>query len=423
MRSSRGDPAGTQRIPTKSAPAMARRCLVLLMLGFALAATPALGDTGLGQQKQVLDSELATVQAKIAHVRATESALDTQIGGLTKQIRSLETRVTDVASRLSALHADLALRHRRLDVLSALVRAQTERVRFLHREYVIDAQRLSQRLVGIYENPTPGTLQLVLQANSFQDVIDQLDYLSRVAQQDEDIAATVASAKHRVVAARKHTLEVRRSVRDEANIINARLQQVAIIRAELLTSQSKLSKARTGKSLALTLARAQEQAAVKESQAIQAASAAIEARIRASEAAGNDGAAGGTTTPATPSAAGFIWPVSGPITSPFGPRWGGFHPGIDIGVPEGTPIHAAAAGTVIWCGWESGYGNLVVIDHHNGLATAYGHQSRIAVSCNQDVAQGDVIGYSGCTGFCTGPHLHFEVRVDGTPVDPLGYLP
>ena len=92
-------------------------------------------------------------------------------------------------------------------------------------------------------------------------------------------------------------------------------------------------------------------------------------------------------------------------------------------MPTGTPIAAAAAGTVIWCGWETGYGNLVVIDHHNGLATAYAHQSRIAVSCNQDVSQGQVIGYVGCTGFCTGPHLHFEVRVNGTPVDPLGYLP
>jgi murein DD-endopeptidase MepM/ murein hydrolase activator NlpD len=78
---------------------------------------------------------------------------------------------------------------------------------------------------------------------------------------------------------------------------------------------------------------------------------------------------------------------------------------------------------VIWCGWESGYGNLVVLDHHNGIATAYAHQSRIAVACNQNVTQGQVIGYVGCTGFCTGPHLHFEVRVNGTPVDPLGYLP
>jgi murein DD-endopeptidase MepM/ murein hydrolase activator NlpD len=104
-------------------------------------------------------------------------------------------------------------------------------------------------------------------------------------------------------------------------------------------------------------------------------------------------------------------------------RWGVLHPGLDLGVPTGTPIHAAAAGTVVWCGWMSGYGNLVMIDHHNGLATLYGHQSRVAVSCNQNVVQGQVIGYSGSTGYSTGPHLHFEVRANGTPVDPLGYLP
>jgi murein DD-endopeptidase MepM/ murein hydrolase activator NlpD len=98
------------------------------------------------------------------------------------------------------------------------------------------------------------------------------------------------------------------------------------------------------------------------------------------------------------------------------------HEGIDIGVGYGTPIHAAAGGTVIYCGWEEGYGNFVVIDHGGNVATAYGHQERIAVSCGEHVEQGQVIGYVGCTGHCFGPHLHFEVRVGGNPVDPLGYL-
>jgi murein DD-endopeptidase MepM/ murein hydrolase activator NlpD len=98
------------------------------------------------------------------------------------------------------------------------------------------------------------------------------------------------------------------------------------------------------------------------------------------------------------------------------------HEGIDFGVSSGTPIHAAAAGVVVYCGWMSGYGNLTVIDHGGGLATAYGHQSSLAASCSQQVAQGQVIGYVGSTGHSTGPHLHFEVRVNGSPVDPLGYL-
>jgi murein DD-endopeptidase MepM/ murein hydrolase activator NlpD len=120
------------------------------------------------------------------------------------------------------------------------------------------------------------------------------------------------------------------------------------------------------------------------------------------------------------------WPCSGPITSPFGQREGEFHKGIDIGVPTGTPIHAAAAGTVILSSgtWDpEGYGNVVIIDHGNGISTLYGHQSQLLVTEGQHVSAGQVIGLSGSTGHSTGPHLHFEVRLNGTAVDPRGYLP
>jgi len=394
--------------------------MVLIVLGCALVAAPAFGGDNLGQQKASLDARLAAVEAKIAAARTRESSLNAQIGGLTTQIHSLEARVGDVSTKLSALNADLALHQRRLQTLNRLFQVQTGRYHDLRHQYSLALIRLDERLVNIYKQPEPGTIDLVLQAKSFQDVLDEIDYVGLVAKEDKTIAAQVQASKLAVAAARKKTAAVQQTVENEANVINARVQQTAILRGQLLASKGKLAGAKAGESHLLVVTKAQEQAAINESQAIQAASAAIEARIRAAQTGSSDG---GATAAATPSAAGLIWPVTGPITSPFGPRWGGFHPGIDIGVPEGTPIHAAAAGTVIWCGWESGYGNLVVIDHHNGLATAYGHQSRIAVSCNQDVAQGDVIGYSGCTGFCTGPHLHFEVRVNGVPVDPLGYLP
>jgi murein DD-endopeptidase MepM/ murein hydrolase activator NlpD len=103
-------------------------------------------------------------------------------------------------------------------------------------------------------------------------------------------------------------------------------------------------------------------------------------------------------------------------------RWGRMHEGIDIGVPSGTPVHAAAAGQVVYAGWMSGYGNIVVIDHGSGLSTAYGHNTSLVVSVGQDVAVGQQIAFSGSTGHSTGPHVHFEVRVNGAPVDPLGYL-
>ena len=134
-------------------------------------------------------------------------------------------------------------------------------------------------------------------------------------------------------------------------------------------------------------------------------------------------AQGGTVlATGSPSAAGLVWPVNGPVTSRFGMRWGRMHEGIDIGAGAGTPIAAAGAGRVIVAGWQGGYGNLVVIDHGNGIATAYGHQSQIAVGVGAEVPAGTVIGYVGSTGHSTGPHLHFEVRVGGSARDPLQYL-
>ena len=120
-----------------------------------------------------------------------------------------------------------------------------------------------------------------------------------------------------------------------------------------------------------------------------------------------------------------IWPTSGDVSSRFGWRWGGsdFHPGIDIANGVGTPIVATADGTVVESGWNSGgYGYLVKISHGNGIETLYGHNSEIVVSAGTRVKKGQVISYMGNTGFSTGPHLHYEVRVNGTAVNPDKFL-
>ena len=120
-----------------------------------------------------------------------------------------------------------------------------------------------------------------------------------------------------------------------------------------------------------------------------------------------------------------IWPASGTVTSPFGLRWGGsdFHPGMDIANDMGTPIMATANGTVTVAGWNSGgYGNMVDIDHGNGIMTRYGHASRVVVTPGQYVRRGQIIAYMGSTGFSTGPHVHYEVRVNGQAVNPINYL-
>ena len=120
-----------------------------------------------------------------------------------------------------------------------------------------------------------------------------------------------------------------------------------------------------------------------------------------------------------------LWPARGDVSSPYGLRWGGsdFHPGIDIANDMGTPIVATADGTVTTAGWNAGgYGNMVDIDHGNGIMTRYGHAMQVVVVPGQHVRRGQIIAYMGSTGFSTGPHVHYEVRVNGTPVNPVGYL-
>jgi murein DD-endopeptidase MepM/ murein hydrolase activator NlpD len=274
---------------------------------------------------------------------------------------------------------------------------------------VLDA--LNQRLVQIYESPDATVAEVILNSKSVQDAIDTLNYLAAIAAQDKRIAHDVASARDEVHAAREKTKKTRTVVASETRIVAVRTQQQRDVKNSLLASRSRLASARANKRQALASTKQQERELVAEADALAAADAQIRAQLGAAQ-----------SHDTTPSASGLIWPVNGPVTSPFGYRWGRLHAGIDIGVPSGTPIHAAASGSVALAGWVGGYGNYTCIDHGGGLATCYGHQSSIAVSVGQHVTQGQVIGYTGCTGHCFGPHLHFEVRINGNPVDPLGYL-
>ncbi len=187
------------------------------------------------------------------------------------------------------------------------------------------------------------------------------------------------------------------------------------MRDELAAGRDTLAAARTLKRSALTDARESRAEYLEEVEGLAAQSATLAAAIRDAQAAASTGTG-------AVSASGFIWPVNGTVVSGFGMRWGRMHEGIDITASTGTPIWAAAAGTVIHAGWLGGYGNLVVVDHGDGLATAYAHASAILVSVGQSVSQGETIALVGSTGNSSGPHLHFEVRVNGDAVDPLFYL-
>ena len=382
---------------------MARRLAFVLVGCLLLVAGSAGADNG---------GKRARVQAKLDAARAREARLTKQIGDITSQIRALEGKVGDVSQKLSVLEQDLELHQRRLDKLNALFAYQTTRLNILRRAYNRALHELSLRMIDIYETQDPTLIEVIIESNSFQDALNQLHYLDAIAQQDKGIAAKVRTARDQVHATRERTKVVRARVNSETRVVAVRTQQQRDMRNQLLASQSKLSNKRSRQTTALKLTRKQEQELQSEAAALAAADAQIRGQLAAAQSASDT----------TPSSAGLIWPVSGPVVSPFGYRWGRLHAGIDIAVPYGTPIHAAAAGTVVLAGWVSGYGNYTCIDHGGGMATCYAHQSSYAVSQGASVSQGQVIGYVGCTGHCFGPHLHFEVRINGTPVDPLGYL-
>ena len=390
---------------------MARR-LPLLLLVAAFLAAPAAGD--LGDKKAAVDHKIGDLQAKIDAARARETELSAQIDAVTSRIRSLEHDVGDVSAQVAALESDLALHRERLDKITELYQVQTRRLEFLREQFDAAMERLNSRLVEIYKSDEPSELEVILSASSFTEMLDQLDYVRAIGSQDRRIAQQVGAAKVEIRRARAKTAKSKASVEAATRVVQVRTTQVRSVRDDLISTQQELEGSRAQQRETLEEVQQTKEAYLAEVEALAAVSAELTAKIQAAQSRS-------TGAPPPSGGGGFQWPCAGGVTSPFGWRWGRMHQGVDLGCGYGAPIVASAPGTVIHAGWFGGYGNLVVLDHGNGIATAYAHASGIAVSGGA-VAQGQTIAYVGSTGNSTGPHLHFEVRVGGGAVDPLGYL-
>ena len=390
------------------------------MLAACLLTAGAAGGADYGARKDQIDARIGRLQSKIDNAKARERVLTGEIAAVTSKIRVLQGDVESAQSQLSRLESVLALQQAKLDRLTELFRLQTRRLIFLQKQYGIAIDRLNRRVVDIYMQNTPDAMSFVLSARSLADLVDQIEYLDDVGRQDEHIATEVREAKIQMRDTRERTRSTRKRVAATTKVVAERTAEQRAVRDSLVASRDQLAAARSLKRDALGTVREDKASFVKEAEALQAQSAALAARIQAAQAAAASAAP--TTVQRSASGSGFIWPVNGVLTSGFGWRWGRMHEGIDISCPSGTPVAAAAGGTVIYAGWMGGYGNLVVIDHGGGIATAYGHNTSVAVGTGQAVGQGQVIAYSGSTGHSTGPHVHFEVRINGAPVDPLGYL-
>jgi len=370
--------------------------LILALCGALLACACAVA-VGSASGKS-LQERLGATQDKLSHVKAHAGVLTTRISHESAQLDRLTREVAVLRNKEAAVAAELAQKQAELEQAQA-------RLEHLKKRFREGIQILEQRLVAIYESNEPDLITVLLQSHGFDDLVARTQYMETLQHQDNDIVARVRGLRNEM----QVTVNIVRAARDQ---IAARKQELEATQQSLRQRTEELAAARRKQHATLVQVR-------KQQDHFEGDLSEISQKI-AEQLAANTGA-----LPAGPVRAGsgmFIWPVNGPVVSGFGMRWGQMHEGIDIAVPTGTQIRAAASGTVSIAGPAGGYGNYTCIDHGGGLSTCYAHQEQILVSSGQQVSQAQVIGISDCTGHCLGPHVHFEVRVNGQAVDPLGYL-
>ena len=357
----------------------------MLVLTLSLALAPPAGADPAADRERVRQ-ERAEAAAKLRAAEATDEELADAVDALGTAERAALGKAQQATRALQRAEADVAEAESRL---SRQRRAIAERAVRAYAE-----QGRVQVLTGV-SRPEDAARRLALAKVVQGRLVDAVDSsraavgdLGRRRQQQSAAAKQTAKALRQVVDARSRTTKAQA---DLDRRIDGLRQEVDALQAE----EGELSQ--------LLAARASRAAVPPPDPP-----------------AGGGGAAppGGGV-----SSSGFVWPLNGRLTSPFGPRWGRMHQGQDIAAPTGTPLKAAKAGRVIKAGGGGGYGNLTLIDHGGGIVTAYGHQSRFAVGEGAQVETGQLIGYVGSTGNSTGPHVHFEVRVNGTQRNPRPYLP
>jgi murein DD-endopeptidase MepM/ murein hydrolase activator NlpD len=359
--------------------------------------------------KQRIDKK----REQLAEVRQKEGVLSTTIQRFSTRIDSLQGEISATRRQLDrAQHSLDRQRDKLLEVRDRLEEAR-DRLERLRRELATARRVLAERLVEIYKSDSPDALTVVLEADGFGDLLERAEFLDRISEQDRNITDRVRDLRDlaRDQAIELADLEEREQLAAER--ILAERDQIAAAQNQLVSSRNQLAAVRADKRGALAQVRDSRVSLEGDLRALEAEQARVQAALA------NQAPAAG---PVQQGSGALIWPVNGAVVSPFGMRWGRLHAGVDIAVPSGTPIRAADAGRVVLMGWVGGYGNYTCVQHTGSLSTCYAHQSSFATSNGASVGQGQVIGYVGCTGHCFGDHLHFETRVNGSPVDPMGYL-
>jgi len=321
--------------------------------------------------------------------------------------KSIMGQVQDIEKDVNQTQQDISTLEGKVSYLQSSIGILEKQIKSQQKDLEKQTELLGDRLVVIYEEGDSSYLEVLLGATDIKDFITRFDMLSTIVEQDRDMIDSINSKKKDLdtkianLQVQKNELEAAQGIQEEKQIaLSDKLDQKKDVLDGVKNEKAKYA-----------------QAIAELEQASQEA----EAMIRRLQGNGQ-GSSIGTGS--------YTWPTPGyrSITSPYGMRYhpilktNKLHTGIDIGAPSGAKIVAADGGTVIFSGWFGAYGNAIIIDHGAGISTLYGHQSQLLVSQGQTVVKGQTIGKVGSTGWSTGPHLHFEVRKNGTPVNPRGYV-
>lgn len=348
-----------------------------------------------------LEDQLADLQRQAEEQQAKTNEASAKVENVSERLRQIQEELRVATAEYKEVKGQL-------DSVEDKISDNTELLEKTEADLKVKNKKLQQRVRDIYINGQISYVDVLFGAKDFADLMTRMDVLKRIIKHDYDLIMKVKEEKATVENTRAQ-LE-----KDKAD--------AEVLVADAQAKKAKVEDKESEQQVLLDQAIYDRDTSERMYEEIMAASQEVANMIRRSQmsSAGYSGAPAG--------AGGMIWPISGPITSEFGwrthPIFGTarFHSGLDIGGDYGMPIYAAASGTVIYAGWISGYGNAVIIDHGGGVTTLYGHNDSLNVSEGENVAQGQVIAMCGSTGNSTGPHCHFEVRENGEPVSPYGYL-
>ncbi len=363
-----------------------------------------------GDDLGVRDADADAAAARLNDVRQQVTVAKARLDGARGQLRDARAALVVKQGELAAAQTAQRLAQERVDAATATLNTARDQLRAMMRSAL-------QSGVG-------GDLDVLLQSGTPDDLADRMGMLDHLSSARKQRIDALSAARAALVDQENQLDLARQRSADAVDAANAQVGRIAALVDDAATAEQQLLDLQRQSQAAFDQAQAAADAARTRYEALQKASSGL-AALLAARARANPG---GPPRPAAGSGE-LIMPTTGVFTSSFGyrvdplGRGRRFHSGQDIGAPTGTPIVAATAGTVAYAGWASGYGNYTCVDRGSGFATCYGHQSKILVAVGQPVQQGQQIGLVGNTGNSTGPHLHFEVRLNGTPTDPMPYLP